>query len=66
MRVGRELYYSKLALATGIAFYTGHHREYGLESGRLVIPLGNRDRAKPEYGIEYIEERGNDANAWRI
>jgi len=45
------------ALATGTANYTGHHRENDMAKGVGLIPLGDRERDKPEYGVDYLEER---------
>jgi len=45
------------AVAQGTAFYTGHHRDLNMPEGMGLIPLGDRNRDKPEYGVDYLEER---------
>lgn len=37
--------------------YTGKHRVFGTNRGIGFIPLGDRNRDKPEYGVDYVEER---------
>ena len=43
----------------------GRHRENsGMPRGMGLIPLGNRDRSKPEFNE--VEERASDPNIRRI
>lgn len=44
--------HESLGVATGKAIYPPAHYD-----GIALIPLGNRERDKPEYGVEYLEER---------
>lgn len=37
--------------------YTGKHRVFGTNRGIGFIPLGDRSRDKPEYGVDYVTER---------
>lgn len=45
---------------------TGKHREQEMTRGRLVLPLGDRNRDKPEYGTDTVEERDSDPNIRRV
>jgi hypothetical protein len=40
----------------------GRHRDGEMSQGIGFIPVGNRDRCKPEYGIVEVEDRGSDPN----
>jgi hypothetical protein len=41
----------------------GKHRENAMDKGIGFIPVGDRDRCKPEYGIvELVERDNNDPN----
>ncbi len=66
MKLGKHLDLG--ALATGTANYTGFHRDVepiGNDPDIVGIAVGNRS-TKPLYGMSEVEERGSDANAWRL
>ena len=46
--------------------YTGRHRVFEMDRGTGLIPHGDRDRGKYEYGVETVEDRGCDPNIRRI
>lgn len=48
---------SATSISMGSANYNGHHRANEMSRGVGLIPLGDRNRAKMEYGAEVIEER---------
>ncbi len=55
MEIGRHVYLGEAAKAT--RSHSGRHREFGTEKAIGLIPLGDRSRDIPEYGVDYIEER---------
>ncbi len=42
-----------------LSIYAGRHRDRETSIGIGLIPLGDRDRDKPEYGVDYLEERNS-------
>lgn len=44
---------------------SGRHRDLEMAKGMALIPLGNRNRDRYEYGIDVVEDRGSDPNTWR-
>jgi hypothetical protein len=56
-----------LGALTGNPFQpNGRHRENAMDKGIGFIPVGDRDRCKPEYGFDTVESRDSDTNFWRI
>jgi hypothetical protein len=52
---------------TGIdLLYSGRHRDQEMPQGCGLIPVGDRNRCKPEYGKYTLEERDSDPNIRRI
>ncbi len=41
----------------GTITYEGKHRNLEMLYGIGLIPHGDRNRVKPEYGVDYLEER---------
>jgi hypothetical protein len=50
--------------------YSGRHREFyyleGRPEGIGLIPHGDRDRCKDEFGVDAVEDRDSDPNIRRI
>jgi hypothetical protein len=46
--------------------YSGKHRDGEMPHGVGFFPVGDRNRAKPQYGIVELEERDSDPNIRRI
>lgn len=46
-----------VAESSTINTYHGKHRNLEMLYGIGLIPHGDRNRVKPEYGVDYLEER---------
>lgn len=49
-----------------IGVYEGKHRIFEMQHGIAFIPVGDRNRCKPEYGVDVVEDRDSDPNIRRI
>lgn len=46
--------------------YEGSHRAFSDGICIGLIPMGDRERVKPEYGVDVVEDRDSDPNIRRI
>jgi hypothetical protein len=44
----------------------GKHRAFTMSTGTGLIPMGDRARVKPEFGVDVVEDRDSDPNIRRI
>jgi hypothetical protein len=59
-----------MVTANSTVFYEGKHRAFyytvGSPQGTGLCPHGDRNRVKPEYGVDTVEDRDCDPNIRRI